>query len=60
VKPLRIPKNNKKIFGVCGAFAESFGIDATLVRIAWACFAIFAGTGLLAYLICWLIIPNEE
>jgi len=60
MKPLRLSKNNKKIFGVCGAFAESFGIDATLVRIIWACLIVFAGTGLLAYLICWLVIPNEE
>jgi len=60
MKPLRLSKSNKKIAGVCGAFAESFGLDATLVRIAWACFAIFAGTGFLAYIICWLVIPNEE
>jgi phage shock protein PspC (stress-responsive transcriptional regulator) len=31
-----------------------------LVRIVWACLAIFAGTGFLAYIICWLVIPNEE
>jgi len=60
MKPLRLSKSNKKIAGVCAAFAESFGIDATLVRIIWACLAIFAGTGFLAYIICWLVIPNEE
>jgi len=60
MKPLRLSKKNKKIAGVCGAFAESFGLDATLVRIAWACLVIFAGTGFLAYIICWLVIPNEE
>jgi len=60
MKPLRLSKTNKKIAGVCGAFAESFDIDVTLVRIGWACFAIFAGTGFLAYIICWLVIPNEE
>ncbi|MCL1957120.1 MAG: PspC domain-containing protein [Fibromonadales bacterium] len=60
MKPLRLSKKNKKIAGVCGAFAASFDIDATLVRIAWACCTIFAGTGLLAYVLCWLVIPNEE
>ena len=60
MKPLRLSKKNKKIAGVCAAFAESFGIDSTLVRIIWVCAVIFAGTGLLAYLICWLVIPNEE
>jgi phage shock protein C len=60
MKPLRLSKNNKKIAGVCGAFADSFGIDVTLVRVIWACMLIFAGTGLFAYIICWLVIPNEE
>jgi len=60
MKPLRLSKSNRKIAGVCGAFAKSFDIDATLVRIIWLCFVVFAGTGLLAYLICWLVIPNEE
>ncbi len=59
MKPLRLSKTNKKIAGVCGAFAASFDIDATLVRVA-ACCAIFAGTGFLAYVICWLVIPSEE
>ncbi|MDR2579721.1 MAG: PspC domain-containing protein [Fibromonadaceae bacterium] len=60
MKALRLPKANKKLFGVCAAFANSFGIDATLVRVIWACTVLFAGTGILAYLLCWLIIPNEE
>jgi len=60
MKSLRLSKTNRKIAGVCGAFAESFDIDATLVRIAWLCSTIFLGTGLMAYIICWLVIPNEE
>jgi phage shock protein C len=60
MKPLRLSKKNKKIAGVCGAFAASFDIDATLVRIAWICSTIFLGTGLWAYIICWLVIPSEE
>jgi len=60
MKPLRLSKSNCKIAGVCGAFAESLDIDVTLVRIIWVCSVIFAGTGVLAYLICWLLIPNEE
>jgi len=60
MKPLRLSKTNRKIAGVCAAFAESFDLDVTLVRIAWAFCTIFAGTGFLAYVICWLVIPNEE
>ena len=60
MKPLRLSKQKRKLGGVCAAFAESFGLDPTLVRIVWACSVIFAGTGVLAYLVCWLVIPNEE
>jgi phage shock protein PspC (stress-responsive transcriptional regulator) len=60
VKALRLPKMDKKLGGVCVAFANSFDIDPTIIRIIWVCSVIFAGTGILAYLVCWLIIPNEE
>jgi len=57
---LRLSNKDKKIAGVCAAFAASFGLDVTLIRIAWACCVVFGGFGLLAYLICWIIIPRES
>lgn len=48
---------DKKVAGVCGGIAEYFGIDSTLIRLGFAALVIFAGTGLLAYLVCALIIP---
>jgi phage shock protein PspC (stress-responsive transcriptional regulator) len=59
MKPLRLSKKKGKIGGVCAAFANSFDIDVTLIRVLWVCSVILAGTGVLAYLLCWLIIPNE-
>ena len=60
MKPLRLSKKEGKIAGVCAAWANSLDIDVTLVRVLWVCLVVFtAGTGLLAYLLCWLIIPNE-
>ena len=41
------------------SMAEYFGIDPTLVRIIWLLFVLFGGCGLLAYLICWILMPNE-
>lgn len=52
--------NNGKILGVCGGFAEYFDVDPTLVRVAWAVAAFAAGTGLLAYFICALIMPKKS
>jgi len=43
--------------GVCGGVAEYFGIDPTLIRLGWVLLA-FHG-GIVAYLVAWLIIPEE-
>jgi phage shock protein PspC (stress-responsive transcriptional regulator) len=37
MKPLRLSKADKKICGVCAAFANSFDIDVALVRVLWVC-----------------------
>lgn len=49
---------DRKLGGVCGGLGEYFGIDPTLVRLAWVLFGLLAGSGLLAYLIAWLVIPE--
>ncbi len=49
---------NKKIAGVCAGVAEYANIDPTIVRVIWALVAL-SGAGLLAYLICALIIPEK-
>jgi phage shock protein PspC (stress-responsive transcriptional regulator) len=61
MKPLRLSKADKKIGGVCAAFAKSFDMDVTLVRILWVCLTVISLgiVGVLAYLLCWLLIPSE-
>ncbi|AHF09156.1 MULTISPECIES: PspC domain-containing protein [Dehalobacter] len=49
---------NKVIAGVCSGIAEYFEIDPTIVRIIWL-LAFFAGIGILAYLVCWVVIPQK-
>ena len=49
---------DRKLAGVCGGIGEYFGIDPTLIRVAWVVFCLLGGSGLLAYLICALIIPE--
>lgn len=58
-KRLVRPKYDRKIAGVCAAVANYFGIDTTLVRVVWLCCLLLAGTGLLAYIIGWIVIPEE-
>ena len=56
-KKLYKSRTNKTIAGVCGGFAEYLNLDPTVVRVIWALVAL-SGAGLLAYLICALIIPE--
>jgi phage shock protein PspC (stress-responsive transcriptional regulator) len=44
--------------GVCGGIAEYFGIDPTIVRLATVALAVFGGSGLLAYVVAWLVVPE--
>ncbi|MTV25214.1 PspC domain-containing protein [Nitriliruptoraceae bacterium ZYF776] len=48
------------IAGVCGGVARSFGLDPTLVRLAFVFAVLFAGGGLVVYLVMWLIVPSES
>ena len=57
---LRPPKGSpdRKIAGVCAAFAEYFDLDVTVVRVVWLLVLFCAGTGLLAYIVAWIVIPE--
>lgn len=57
-KQLRRSDTNKVFFGVCGGIGEYFGIDPTLVRLAFILLAAVYGGGLLAYIIAALVIPK--
>lgn len=52
------PRNNRMIAGVCAAFAQRYQWDVTIVRIITALICL-SGAGALAYLIAWIIIPEE-
>ena len=58
-KKLYRSKTEKKIAGVCGGMAKFLNIDVTIVRLIWAIVVVCGGAGLLAYLICALVIPEE-
>lgn len=47
------------IAGVCGGLADYFEIDETLVRIIFVILTIGGGSGILLYLVLWLVIPKK-
>ncbi|WP_191013991.1 PspC domain-containing protein [Treponema zioleckii] len=50
---------NKKLCGVCAGFAEYFDVDPTVVRIIWLVFTLCGGSGVVAYLIAALLMPER-
>ena len=52
--------DDKMIGGVCAGLAEYLDIDPTIVRIVWVLVVLFAGFGILLYVILWLIMPKQQ
>lgn len=57
-KKLYKSRSNRVICGACGGIGEYFNIDPTLVRLIWIILIFCFGTGILAYIIAALIIPE--
>ena len=52
-------EKDKKICGVCAGIAKYFSLDATVVRLALVAFCLLGGSGILAYIICAIVMPDE-
>lgn len=59
-KKLYKSNTEKKLCGVCGGISEYFDFDVTLVRLAWVLFTLLGGSGIVAYIIATLVIPDGE
>ncbi len=57
-KRLAKSRDDRKLCGVCGGFAEYLNLDPTVVRLIWVLLSLCAGGGLLAYIIAALIMPE--
>jgi phage shock protein PspC (stress-responsive transcriptional regulator) len=59
MKRLYRSRTKRIIAGVCGGIAEYFNIDPTIVRLLWLLLTLSGGTGLVVYILAWVIIPEE-
>jgi phage shock protein C len=50
---------DKMLAGVAGGLAEYFAIDPTLVRIIFVVSLFAGGAGVVAYIILWIVVPEE-
>ena len=59
-KKLTRSRTDRKLVGVCGGIAEFFDVDVTVIRILWVLATFLGGSGLLAYIICALLMPEGD
>ena len=57
---LRRSATDVKICGVCGGIAEYLGVDSNLVRLIWIAVSLFAGTGILLYILAAVLMPKAN
>ena len=58
-KRLYKSSTDKKVCGVCGGIANYFDVDPTVIRLIWVIFTHAGGSGLIAYIIAAIIMPDE-
>lgn len=58
-KRLYKSRDDQKLDGVCAGIAKYFEVDPTVIRLAWVLFSALGGSGVLAYIVCALVIPRE-
>ena len=59
IKRLYRSKKERIIAGVCGGLGEFFNTDPTIVRLIWVLFVLAGGAGIIAYIIAWIIVPEN-
>jgi phage shock protein C len=53
-------QTQRMIAGVCGGLAEYFNVDATLMRVVFLLLAVFGGSGIVIYIVMWIIVPDAR
>jgi phage shock protein C len=57
---VRRSRDERVVAGVCGGIGRYLGIDPVLLRIAFVILALANGLGLIAYVVAWVVIPEER
>ncbi len=57
---LRRSRTDRLIAGVCGGVGRYLGVDPVLIRVAFVVLAIAGGSGVLLYILGWILIPEEK
>lgn len=60
VNGLRRSRDKRWLGGVCGGLGQISGVAAWAWRALFALLVLCAGTGVLVYLLLWILVPEEE
>lgn len=59
-RSLARPRRGRMVAGVCAGLAHRFGLEPTTVRVLFAISCLLPGPQLVAYLVLWVLVPNED
>jgi phage shock protein PspC (stress-responsive transcriptional regulator) len=57
---LRRSRTDSWLGGVCGGLAPAIGVPSWLVRLVFGLLVVCGGTGLLLYVLLWILLPRDE
>jgi phage shock protein C len=61
MKRLYRSRKERILGGVCGGLGEHIDVDPTIIRLVWVVVTLLSfGTGIIVYLIAWIIIPESH
>ena len=52
-------KSEGKLLGICAGIAKYFDMDPTVIRLIWIAITLAGGSGVIAYIVCAFVIPEE-
>jgi phage shock protein C len=52
-------KTDRVFFGVCGGLGEYFDVDSSIIRLIFVILAVWGGIGVLLYIVCIFLFPEE-
>ena len=60
LRALRRSRNDRWFGGVCGGLAARSDVPAWLWRLVFVALALCGGTGVVAYVLLWIVLPLED
>jgi len=61
MKRLYRSKKDRILGGVCAGLGEHLDVDPTVIRLIWAVVTVLSfGTGIIVYILAWIIIPEAD